>query len=240
LNNLYLNSSGTLSRSDNSLSFQTESRTIDYPVETTEAIYLFGEASLNTKLLNFGGQKRIPIHVFNYYGNHTGTFLPHAEQISGALVIKQVRAFQSKDRRLNICRSLISTAGFNMACNLRRNARGSTEVLQIQTLLQKLESATSPEEVMGIEGAIRRIYYDHWQDWMGLETPFFRDYQPPSNPINALLSFLNALLYTAVVTEIYRTGLYPALPRSKLKNSLNCCLYILETLNTKRDIRDST
>jgi CRISPR-associated protein Cas1 len=211
LNNLYLNSNGTLSRRDHSLSFETDSRNIAYPIETTEAIYLFGETSLNTKLLNFCGQKRIPIHVFNHYGSHTGTFLPHAEQISGALVIKQVKAFQSKEKRLTICRSLISTAGFNMACNLRRNARGSTEASRIQEFVQKLETATSPEEIMGIEGAIRTLYYDRWQEWMGLDTTFLRDYKPPSNPVNALLSFLNSLLYTAVVTEIYRTGLYPGI-----------------------------
>jgi CRISPR-associated protein Cas1 len=46
---------------------------------------------------------------------------------------------------------------------------------------------------------------------MGLDAAFLRDYDPPSNPINALLSFLNALLYTTVVTEIYRTGLYPGI-----------------------------
>jgi CRISP-associated protein Cas1 len=211
LNNLYLNSNGTLSRRDYSLSFETDSRNIAYPIETTEAIYLFGETSLNTKLLNFCGQRSIPIHVFNHYGSHTGTFLPHAQQISGTLVIKQVKAFQSKEKRLTICRSLISTAGFNMACNLRRNARGSTEASQIQKFVQKLETATSPEEIMGIEGAIRTIYYDRWQDWMRLDTPFLREYKPPSNPVNALLSFLNSLLYTAVVTEIYRTGLYPGI-----------------------------
>jgi CRISP-associated protein Cas1 len=211
LNNLYLNSNGTLSRSDNSLSFETDARTIAYPIETTEAIYLFGETSLNTKLLNFCGQKRIPIHVFNHYGSHTGTFLPHAEQISGTLVIKQVKAFQSKEKRLTICRSLISTAGFNMGCNLRRNARGCTEASKTQELVQKLETATSPEEIMGIEGAIRKIYYGRWQEWMCLDATFLRDYKPPSNPVNALLSFLNSLLYTVVVTEIYRTGLYPGI-----------------------------
>jgi CRISP-associated protein Cas1 len=211
LNNLYLNSNGTLSRSDNSLSFETDSRTIAYPIETTEAIYLFGETSLNTKLLNFCGQKRIPIHIFNHYGSHTGTFLPHAEQISGTLVVKQVKAFQSKEKRLTICRSLVSTAGFNMHYNLQRNARGCLEASQIQELVRHLETATSPEEIMGIEGAIRKIYYARWQEWMGLDATFRRDYKPPSNPLNALLSFLNSLLYSVVVTEIYRTGLYPGI-----------------------------
>jgi CRISPR/Cas system-associated endonuclease Cas1 len=46
---------------------------------------------------------------------------------------------------------------------------------------------------------------------MGLDAAFLRDYKPPSNPVNALLSFLNSLLYTVVVTEIYRTGLYPGI-----------------------------
>jgi CRISPR-associated protein Cas1 len=211
MHNLYLNSSGTLSRADHSLAFQTGSRNIAYPVEATEAIYLFGETSLNTKLLNFCGQKKIPIHVFNHFGNHTGTFLPHGEQVSGTLVIRQVKAYQTKERRLNICRNLIATAGFNMASNLSKSIRAAAEAAQIENLLERIDSAGSPEEIMGIEGHMRRIYYNRWQDWMGLEDAFTRDYAPPSNPINALLSFLNSLLYATVVSEIYRTGLYPGI-----------------------------
>jgi CRISP-associated protein Cas1 len=211
LNNLYLNASGTLSRSDNSLCFETASRKIAYPVETTGSIYVFGDADLNTKLLNFCGQKRIPIHFFNYYGNHTGTFLPHAEQVSGMLVIRQVKAFDSKQKRLNICRNLIASAGFNMAFNLRKQNRSPERSTAIKAALEKLDAATSVEEILGIEGTIRRTYYDGWQDWMGLESPFVRDYQPPSNPVNALVSFLNSLLYTTVASEIYRTALYPGI-----------------------------
>ena len=34
---------------------------------------------------------------------------------------------------------------------------------------------------------------------------------PADNPLNALLSFLNSLLYAACVSELYRTALYPGI-----------------------------
>jgi CRISP-associated protein Cas1 len=187
MHNLYLNSSGNLSRTDHSLAFQTGSRNIACPVEATEAIYLFGETSLNTKLLNFCGQKKIPIHVFNHFGNHTGTFLPHGEQVSGTLVIRQVKAYQTRERRLNICRNLIATSGFNMAFNLSKSIRAAAEAAQIENLLERIDSTGSPEEIMGIEGHMRRIYYNRWQDWMGLEDTFTRDYAPPFQPNQRLI-----------------------------------------------------
>ena len=65
---------------------------------------------------------------------------------------------------------------------------------------------------MGLEGNVRRIYYQAWTVWLGNPaTPFKRVYHPADNPLNALLSFLNSLLYAACVSELYRTALYPGI-----------------------------
>ncbi|WP_304441940.1 MULTISPECIES: CRISPR-associated endonuclease Cas1 [unclassified Listeria] len=34
----------------------------------TRDIYLFGEVTTNTKCLNYLAEKKIPVHIFNYYG----------------------------------------------------------------------------------------------------------------------------------------------------------------------------
>jgi CRISPR-associated protein Cas1 len=48
--------------------------------------------------------------------------------------------------------------------------------------------------------------------WLGDQAKKFkRVYHPPDNPLNALISFLNSLLYTACVSELYRTALYPGI-----------------------------
>jgi len=186
------------------------------PVESVDAIYVFGEVNLNSRLLNFLAQKRIPVHFFNYYGNHTGTFLPHAEQLSGDLVLRQSAVFTDPARRMHICRRLLAATIHNLHAVVGYYARKKPELeeaaAEISRYEPQLESATTPDELMGIEGTVRRLYYRCWPLWLGSPAAGFkRSYHPPETPLNATVSFINALLYTACVSELYRTALYPGI-----------------------------
>ena len=195
------------------------------PVETIDAIWLFHESTLNTRLLTFLSQKDIPLHVFNYYGHHVGTYLPHAHQLSGELVIRQGASYQDKDRRMAICRKLLGATFRNLLSNLnyyrRRGADVDEAVREIEALRDQLPTAGSSEELMGLEGMARRTYYRGWSEWLPeVGNKFTRKYHPPDNPINALISFLNSLLYTEMVSQMHRTALYPGIsylhaPQSK-------------------------
>lgn len=65
---LYLFSNCTIKRKDNTLMFDIDGTKKFRPIEAVADIFLFGEHTLNTKLLNFLGQQKIPVHIFNYYG----------------------------------------------------------------------------------------------------------------------------------------------------------------------------
>ncbi|MEG2236863.1 MAG: type I-B CRISPR-associated endonuclease Cas1b [Akkermansia sp.] len=233
--NLYLTRSGRLRRHDNTLRFEqitlpeeddpdfehTElenapATPINVPVESIEAIYIFGEVSINSKLAIFLSQQEIPIHFFNYYGYHSSTLLPHAAQLSGNLVIKQVDAFQNTEKRITICRAILSATFHNISSILgyyQRHKGGlDSQLAQINEAKESLQRQSSPEQLMGVEGSIRNMYYQSWSTWMGdIATNFKREYHPPTNPLNALISFLNSLLYTSCVSELYRTALYPGI-----------------------------
>lgn len=235
--NLYLTKPGKLKRKDNTLTFHvfdqeeatwyTDDETPlneddaviakrNLPVESIDAVYLFNEVRINSKLLVFLSQKKIPVHVFNYYGHHSGTFLPHPEQLSGDLVIAQGNAFQDSGRRLAICQAITDAKLHNQLSVLqyyhRRNQGLESAVEKIRELKSNIATADSPESIMGLEGMAGRTYYaawGHWVDWA--KEGFKREYNPPDNPLNALLSFLNSLLYSACVSELYRTALYPGI-----------------------------
>ncbi len=242
--NLYLTRAGRLRRMDNTLSFETvtlpesaiqldsdecdvdcdlgELETLPannrnaLPVETIDAIYVFGEVSLNARLLNFLAQKRIPVHFFNYYGHHAGTFFPHAEQLSGDLVIRQGAAYTNPEIRMHIARRILDAALHNIHSAVNYYARrkpGLAEKLAgIESAMAGLDSANNADELMGVEGTVRRLYYGSWSCWLGEAADHFkRSYHPPESPLNALISFINSLLYTACVSELYRTALYPGI-----------------------------
>lgn len=187
------------------------------PIEDVEAFYLFGEMDLNTKFLNFAARHRVPLHLFNYYGFYSGTFYPRQEINSGYLLVKQVEHYGQKTARLSIARQLVEGASFNILKNLRyygAASRGrdlSHVISAIEAQRMQIATAKDIPTLMGTEGQIRQLYYDAWPLIL---TPSWAEFtkrvkRPPDNPINALISFGNALCYTLTLSEIYRTPLSP-------------------------------
>lgn len=215
--NYYVNQSGTIKRKDNTIYLEKEDNSrVPIPVEDVDAFYLYGELTLNTRLLNFMAQKQIPVHVFNYYGYYSGTYYPREYLNSGMLTVKQVQHYERNAKRLPIAREFVEAAVANILRTLRYHAnRGKNcqdQISEIERLAQGIDTAESPGELMGFEGNIRETYYSALNAILDLETPFEkRVRQPPDNPINAAISFGNSMMYTACLTEIYRTQLNPTI-----------------------------
>lgn len=206
-----------LKRKDNNVIVRTlEGQEKNLKSEITDQIYLFGETSLNTKVLNFLSQKQIIVHVFNYYGFYSGSFYPREPNISGHLLVNQVRAYDDPERRLKLSKSILKSASYNIYRNLRYyNGRGvdlKENMKSIESLRNKLDYKESINELMGIEGNIRKIYYSCWNSIVKQDIQFNkRVKRPPDNLINTMISFINSLVYTTTLSEIYKTQLNPTI-----------------------------
>lgn len=78
---IYIFRNGTLSRKDdNILMTDLNGEKKNLRIEVLDEIYLFGEVTLNTKLLNIASQNNVVIHIFNYYGFYSGSFFPEKEK----------------------------------------------------------------------------------------------------------------------------------------------------------------
>lgn len=186
------------------------------PIESIDSIYCFGEHRFNSKFFNFLSQNQIPLHLFNYYGFYSGTFYPRETLVSGKLLIAQVEFFLDTKKRLNIAKEIIRGSLYNILKNLQyynnRNKDLSYFIDYITKATEKVEMVNSIEELMGLEGTARKTYYESWNLIIDKPVNFERrEKQPPTNPINALISFGNSLLYTTVLSEIYRNQLNPTI-----------------------------
>ena len=186
------------------------------PIEDVDAIWAFRELDLNARVLNFLAQKKIPVHFFNYYGFYSGSFYPREYLQAGFLLVKQVRHYSSALKRLAISRELIGAALHNILRNLRyRDSRGAgllaeTEVVQTEVL--RLESVKTINELMACEGRARAAYYKAFEKIIKRDVEFKkRVRRPPDNMVNALISFTNGLVYSSVLTQIYRSQLDPTI-----------------------------
>lgn len=186
------------------------------PIEDVESFYCFGEITFNSKFLNFLAQHKIPLHLFNYYGFYAGTFYPRDYLNSGFLTVKQAQHYLDSEKRLPLAREFVKTAVENILRNLKyyrgRNKEVDVWVDTIEGQVPQIEQIKSIQELMGFEGRIREQYYHSFPEIISLEIDFQkRVRRPPDNMINALISFANSMVYTTVLSEIYRTQLNPTI-----------------------------
>ena len=212
----YIFSNGTLKRKDNTIFLETESGKRFIPVEDTQELHVFGEVDVTKKFLEFASQKEILIHFYNYYGYYSGSFYPREHHNSGYMILRQVEHYLDNEKRLTLAKAFVRGAIKNIRVVARYYAnRGQEDLNVLLTILNdrlnQIDNVGDISELMAIEGACREEYYSHWDPI--LQDPDFaferRSRRPPENRVNALISFGNALLYTAVLSEIYKTHLDP-------------------------------
>ncbi|MBY0756331.1 type I-B CRISPR-associated endonuclease Cas1b [Clostridium sardiniense] len=208
----YIASMGELSRKDNSISFRKNGKNVYIPVENTSEIYCLSEVSINTKLLDFISSNNIIIHFFNYYEGYSGTFYPKDKYNSGKLIVKQVEIFNT--RRLEIAKSIVKTIGINIREVLyhyyKHNKKEVKETIDWirKDFIYRVDNSEDIKELMAAEGEAWQRFYGEFKNI--LPEDFImnkRVKRPPDNPINAMISFGNSLLYTKTISTIYRTHL---------------------------------
>ena len=208
----YITSMGELTRKDNSLCFRKNDKNIYIPIENTKEIYCLNEVTINTKLLDFLSKNHVVVHFFNYYEGYSGTFYPRDHYMSGRLLIKQVEAFQ--DKRLVIAKAIVKGIGENIYEVLyhyyKHDKKGVKETLvwirkEFYSRIQEMENVKS---LMTLEGEVWSRFYRDFEHF--LPEDFLmnkRVRRPPDNPMNAMVSFGNTLLYGKTISAIYQTHL---------------------------------
>lgn len=217
----YLFNPGRLNRKDNTLQFVAfdeagiEQQTRYLPVEQVGEIYAFGALDANSALYNFLGKEQIPVHFFDYFENYTGSFMPREALLSGKMVIAQVRMQQNKAKRQEIARLILQGAAHNMLKNLRYyNSRGKDLESIITTMehySSRIAEASAIDELMGIEGNIRKMYYEAFELIINDFSMEGRSYRPPKNEVNALISFGNMMCYSQCLRAIHQTQMNPTI-----------------------------
>lgn len=208
----YIASMGELTRKDNSLCFRKNGKNVYIPVENTKEIYCLNEVSINTKLLDFLSQNNIIVHFFNYYEGYSGTYYPKNQYNSGKLLVKQVSKFENN--RLYIAKSIVTGIGINIREVLyhyykhnKKEVKGTIDWIK-NTFFDRVEKSKDIKVLMCVEGELWERFYREFKNF--LPEDFImnkRVKRPPDNPINALVSFGNSLLYTKTISSIYRTHL---------------------------------
>lgn len=218
---IYIFSDGELKRRGNTLYFENEEGKKYIPVENCKEILIFGEVSFNKKFLEFLSQQEIILHYYSHYGYYMGSFYPREHYNSGYMIIKQTEHYLDVTKRLKLARKFVKGAIENMMKVLQYyNRRGKDleeNINSIDNLKIKIGELSTDQNdnplsaLMALEGNAKEIYYKSFNEIIENNDFKFtsRSRRPPKTRLNALISFGNSLVYTAVLTEIYKTHLDP-------------------------------
>ena len=214
--NFYITQSGSVVRKNNTVWFENAVVKKAIPVNSIDTIYCLGEVSINSKLLTFLAKQGIIMHFFNYYGYYTGTFYPKETLVSGSLLVNQVLHYVDATKRLFIAKSFVDGTIQNIVRILEHYRKHSKEVNKTMGKLEALHPSiiecNNIPELMNTEGSAWNSYYSSYDEIIRGDFEFEkRTRRLPQNEINCLISFLNSLLYTTTLSEIYHTQLNPTI-----------------------------
>lgn len=213
----YIFSEGTLKRKDNTIYFVTEDNEKKaLPIEQVDNLYIFNGINLNSSFLELLNSYEVKIHFYNYHGFYSGSFYPREKNKSGYIIVHQASHYSEKEKRLFLAKSFIKSAVHHILRNLRRHKTKDgieTIINLISTYSEKINDVKSVEQLMGIEGNVRQLYYQSFNIIINKKIFNFikRSKMPPQDPINTLISFGNSIMYTSVLSEIYKTQLNPTI-----------------------------
>ena len=176
-------------------------------------VSLYGNVQVTAQALRALADRGIPIFHHTYGGwlaAVTSGVLSHNAQLR----CEQYRVGDNAERALNIAKAIVAGKLQNQRTLLRRNhAACPPEALrELVRLTKAARRATEFDQLLGIEGLGARVYFGHFagmlRDPMGFDAEG-RDRRPAPDPVNAMLSFLYALLLKDAVRALLAVGLDP-------------------------------
>lgn len=217
----YLFNPGRLSRKDNTLKFVPtdtsgkEGPAKYLPIQGIDNLFCFGALDANSAMYNFLGKQGITVHFFDYHEHYTGSFLPKDYLLSGKVLIEQSKHYTNKKDRLSIATQFVEGATANILRNLKyyqnRDRNLEQHIKSIEDFRAAKDGARDIDELMGFEGNIRQVYYVGFEIIIRGFEMGNRTKRPPSNEVNALISFMNMMCYTLCLDAIYHTQLNPTI-----------------------------
>lgn len=178
-------------------------------------VNLFGAVEITAPALIDLMQRGIPVLYFTRGGWFQGISTGHTHK-NVELRMRQYYFAGDRKKSLSIARCLIQGKIRNCRTQIRRNDPESQKVAleRLDRLAKDAKSASSIEKLLGIEGTAAEIYFGRLDSLLKGDSGFSfenRNRRPPKDPVNAVLSYLYAVLAKDVFVSLLAVGFDPYL-----------------------------
>jgi CRISPR-associated protein Cas1 len=191
------------------------------PVHNLEGIVCFGYAGASPKLMHLCCERGVALSFLTEYGRFMGRV---TGKVSGNVLLRrtQYRWSDDMEKSTRLSRRFISAKIINSRAVLHRAIRDHSEITDSDikvslTLMarmpERLERAADIDIVRGIEGEAAKLYFSNFNKLILNQNEDFqitnRVRRPPTDRMNAILSFLYTLLVHEVAAALESVGLDP-------------------------------
>ncbi|WP_318710044.1 type I-C CRISPR-associated endonuclease Cas1c [Candidatus Acetatifactor stercoripullorum] len=224
LNTLYITSENSYLALDgeNVVVFEDKTEIGRLPLHNLEGIVSFGYRGTSPALMGACADRNISL----CYLTPQGKFLARISgKIRGNVVLRQQQYDSSRDEKisLEIARNCILGKVYNARWVLERAIRDHSMQLDaeqvkaasdfLKNALVLIQNSQSKEQLRGYEGEAASIYFGVFDQLILQQKKDFafrgRNKRPPTDPVNALLSFVYTLLTNSITSALETVGLDP-------------------------------
>lgn len=184
------------------------------PLANLEQLVLVGNVQLTTQTAALLLRSGVDVVFMSSYGKYRGRLMANESRFA-KLRHQQLRLCDDHARSLDIAKQIVMGKVNNQRVILQRrneNTRTEQALSGMMNMLQRALRADDLDQLRGFEGKAAAFYFDGFKTFVPEDWGFNRrDYYPPPDPINAMLSFAYTLLLKDVAAKIQLVGLDPYL-----------------------------
>ena len=185
----------------------------EIPIVQLDEVVIFGNGHITTQTMGYLLHKNIPVSFLSSRGKYKGKLQP--PYAKDTLIRQQQYAVAGNPPRcLELAKCFVRgklTNTIRFAQRQRtQNAKVKSAMRSTRQTLEKLERADNLESLLGYEGSGTAAYYRAYRQFLGRDWGFTsRQFRPPPDPINTMLSLGYTLLHNHVYTFINVVGFDP-------------------------------
>jgi CRISPR-associated protein Cas1 len=188
-----------------------------FPSLTIGSILCFGQVSVSPFLMGYCAEQGIGLAFYTEYGRFLARV--QGKQTGNVLLRRaQYRWADAPDKAVSIARLMVAAKIANSRSVLLRELRNHGDNIalsgaagKLAISLRRVKSASSVPEAMGMEGDAAATYFGVFNELIRDSGFAFggRIRRPPTDPVNALLSFVYSLITQECASALQGVGLDP-------------------------------
>ena len=188
-----------------------------FPAINITNIFCFGQVSVSPFLMGYCAEQGIGLAYYSEYGK----FLAQVQgPQSGNVLLRrtQYRWADDEQQSVSVARLMVAAKIANCRAVLQREIRNHGDndliakaITQLAASLRRVKNTVTVAETMGVEGDAASCYFSVFNELLRADGLAFggRVRRPPTDPVNALMSFAYTLINQECASALQGVGLDP-------------------------------